>query len=120
MSVHLSDRALLAQLIRLAETVLSRPYGVGSYIDFDLNAIAGDVVAAMRCPGNAGRIGAFEGMLFAALQIITTGGAATQAELARAAFIAQQALAVVRDHYGAIVRAEAARRAREFFVRGAV
>lgn len=112
MSAHLSDRQLLAELVSLGESILAAPFGARPFPVFDLNAMAGDVVAAMRCPGNRARIGAAEGILFTALQAIATGGAATAAELARMAFIAQQALATTRDHYFAVVRADAdARRA---------
>jgi hypothetical protein len=111
MSAHLSDRALLAELIRLGETILSHPFGLVPGNAFDLNSIAGDLVAAMRCPAYASRVGAAEGILFTSLQTITTGGAASQAELARYAFMAQQALAIARDHYFALVRSDAVRRA---------
>ncbi len=117
MSAHLTDRQVLAELIRLGETILSFPFGLAPGVEFDLNTIAGDLLAAIRCPSGASRVhalGAGEGILFAALQKIVTGGSASQAELARFAFISRQALMIVRDRYFEIVRAEAMRRAAQF------
>ena len=112
MSAAHSDRALLAALITIAESVLSpRPF-VWPTESLDLAALAADLVTAIRRPCGASRLGDGEAILFTALQKITSGGSPSQADLSRFAFIAQQALAIVRDHYFAIVKAEAIARAR--------
>jgi hypothetical protein len=101
MSVHQSDRQLLSELIHLGETVLSHP--LAAMRSFIAHAHEVDALAA------SARLGAGETILLTALQKIVTGGAASQAELARLGFIAQQALSIVRDHYFALVEADARR-----------
>lgn len=104
MSVHLSDRALLRELIGLAEIVLSNPLAFGPGNAFDALALAGDITAAIRCPSPGSAIGVFEATLFGMIERIATGTAWTNgAELMRAAAIASTALAQVREHYSAII-----------------
>lgn len=110
MSTHLSDRTLLAELIRIGESILLRPFDMAPGRPFNLAALGDDLAVARRCPSHGSPIGAAEAILFVTLQTISTGGAATGAELARYGFIAQQALAIVRDHYFAIALAEETRR----------
>ena len=103
MTAHLADRSLLSQLIRLAEVILAAPLMSSPARVFDLDVLSGDLLAALRCPGRASHVGAAEGILFSALQQVAKGGAISTGELYRYAFIAQQVLPMVRDHYFAAV-----------------
>lgn len=107
MTAHLSDRALLAQLIRAAEAILSAPLVPSPGRLADLGELRGDLGAALRCPAPGARIGAAEGILFSCLQEISKGGAISTGALYRFAFVAQQVLPMVRDHYFAVVAAAA-------------
>jgi hypothetical protein len=110
MTAHLADRSLLSQLIRLAEMILAAPLTSSPARMFDLDVLSGDLLAALRCPGGASHVGAAEGILSSALQQVAKGGAISTGELYRYAFIAQQVLPMVRDHYfDAVVTGRGAR-----------
>lgn len=105
MAVHLSDRALLQQMIDIGEAILSAPLMPAPTAVPLLSLLAADLSAAIRCPGH-GIIGSAEVILITALRAIALGGTASTAALYGYALAAQNILPTVRDHLFAVVAAE--------------
>jgi hypothetical protein len=110
-AVHLNDRQVLGALLQVAERVLRSPFMPSTAAAASLADIGADIVAMRRCPAPETTAGAGEAILFAAVQMLASGGAQTTDELYRYTLIAQHALPIVHRRYSEIIVADEMRRA---------
>jgi hypothetical protein len=71
MSVHLSDRAVLARLIRLCSTIINAPHAAADHLP-DLIEVEADLAVATRCPASPSFIGYAELVVITCLMALAT------------------------------------------------